>query len=94
MEQPAPLGRLPGAGPPFFRRKGGKKAKGERFSPLETPLEWVIGFPCYFYRNKLACGPHSLTWVSARPPARRAGAWGGALQVRAADPSGRNDKTK
>ena len=33
-----PVGRLPGGGPRFSRETGGKRARGESFSPLDSLL--------------------------------------------------------
>src|SRR5699024_10414219 len=37
-----PVGRLPGGGPRFSRETGGKRARGESFSPLDSLL-WFGG---------------------------------------------------
>ena len=67
-----PVGRLPGGGPRFSRETGGKRARGESFSPLDSLL-W-FGGPCggslFFSAWPAAL---YLTPVTARPPAGRAG---------------------
>ena len=68
-----PVGRLPGGGPRFSRETGGKRARGERFSPLDSLL-WFGGsckgssFFC------LACGP--VSYARNGPPTSWAG-WEG-----------------
>ena len=67
-----PVGRLPGGGPRFSRETGGKRARGESFSPLDSLL-WFKG-PCKgssFFLPGLR--PICPTPVTARPPAGRAG---------------------
>ena len=70
-----PVGRLPGGGPRFSRETGGKRARGESFSPLDSLL-WFKG-PCKgssFFLPGLR--PICPTPVTARPPAGRAGKGG------------------
>ena len=67
-----PVGRLPGGGPRFSRETGGKRARGERFSPLDSLL-WFggpCGDPLFFSAWPAAL---YLTPVTARPLAGRAG---------------------
>ena len=67
-----PVGRLPGGGPRFSRETGGKRARGESFSPLDSLL-WFLG-PCKG-SSLFSAWPAALylTPVTARPPAGRAG---------------------
>ena len=70
-----PVGRLPGGGPRFSRETGGKRARGESFSPLDSLL-WFLG-PCKG-SSLFSAWPAALylTPVTARPPAGRAGKGG------------------
>ena len=70
-----PVGRLPGGGPRFSRETGGKRARGESFSPLDSLL-WFLG-PCKG-SSLFSAWPAALylTPVTARPPAGRAGRGG------------------
>ena len=70
-----PVGRLPGGGPRFSRETGGKRARGESFSPLDSLL-W-FGGPCGGV-SLFSAWPAALylTPVTARPPAGRAGRGG------------------
>ena len=62
-------------GPRFSRETGGKRAKGESFSPLDSLL-WFLG-PCKG-SSLFSAWPAALylTPVTARPPAGRAGRGG------------------
>ena len=62
-------------GPPFLPRNGGKRARGESFSPLDSLL-WFLE-PCKG-SSLFSAWPAALylTPVTARPPAGRAGRGG------------------
>ena len=70
-----PVGRLPGGGPRFSRETGGKRARGERFSPRDSLLG--LGGSCkgssFFLPGLRPIFPPPVT---ARPPAGRAGGGG------------------
>ena len=72
LEHPAPLGRLPGAGPHFFQEMGERRPRGRRFLPLGTPFSGCLnpsgGMPWSFTR------PAALSLVRRPKRAHRLGA--------------------
>ena len=70
-----PVGRLPGGGPRFSRETGGKRARGESFSPLDSLLWFFRTLQGVLFFSAWPAA-HFPTPVTARPPAGRAGRGG------------------
>ncbi len=70
-----PVGRLPGGGPRFSRETGGKRSRGESFSPLDSLLWFFRTLQGVLFFSAWPAA-HFPTPVTARPPAGRAGKGG------------------